>query len=61
MKKVIQFLKESRSELKKVSWPNWDDVSRSTTIVFAVVILFTIFIYLVDKVISFLMERLLMG
>ncbi|MCS6984533.1 MAG: preprotein translocase subunit SecE [Leptospiraceae bacterium] len=61
MKKVIQFLRESRAELRKVSWPNWEDVSRSTTIVFFVVIVFTIFIYVVDKIISLLMELLLTG
>lgn len=61
MKKMFQFLKEAKAELKKVSWPSWDDVTRSTTVVFISVIIFTIFIYLTDKAISMLIEGLLSG
>ena len=33
MKKIIQFFKESYAELKKVVWPNRDDVISSVKVV----------------------------
>lgn len=61
MKKLFRFLKEAKAELKKVSWPSWNEVTQSTTVVFVVVIIFTVFIYLVDKGISSIIEGLLGG
>ena len=59
MKRFIQFLKEARAELRKVSWPTWDDVTRSTVVVFVTVVLFTLFVYFVDDSISFILEKVL--
>lgn len=59
MKGIIQFFKEVNAELKKVSWPSWDEVNRSTIVVFVAVILFTLFVYLADKSISFLIGKVL--
>ena len=50
MKKIIQFFKESYSELRKVVWPSREDVSASvkvvviSTIVMAVVLGFVDFV-----------------
>ena len=56
MKRLFRFLKDARTELKKVSWPTWDEVTRSTVIVFVACILFTLFVFAadlgVDKVIK---------
>lgn len=59
MKKMITFLKEARAELKKVTWPTWEDVSSSTIVVFIAVIVFTLFIFLLDKVISGVVTKVL--
>ena len=59
MKRFIQFLKEARAELRKVSWPTWDDVTRSTVVVFVTVVRFTLFVYFVDDSISFILEKVL--
>ncbi len=48
MKKIWTFLAEARAELRKATWPSWDEVSRSTLVVFVTVILFAVLIYLVD-------------
>lgn len=48
MKKIWQFLVEARAELRKATWPSWDEVSRSTIVVFATVIVFAVMVYLVD-------------
>lgn len=48
MKRIWQFLVEARAELRKATWPSWDDVSRSTLVVFVTVIFFAVLIYAVD-------------
>lgn len=59
MKRLWNFLKEAREELKKVTWPTWDDVTRSTVVVFIAVILFTLFIYGADELISLVLDKVL--
>ena len=39
MRKLIQFLKDARAELKKVSWPSRKELTGSTTLVITVSIL----------------------
>jgi len=41
--KTIQFVKESREELKKVSWPEKDEVSALTMVVLVTVIITSLF------------------
>ena len=60
MNKLFQFLKEARAELRKVSWPTWDEVTASTVVVFVTVILFTAFIYGLDTGIGTLVNKLLL-
>ncbi len=44
VKKIFSFLGESREELKKVSWPNRDDVSRYTAVTVITLIVFAVYI-----------------
>jgi preprotein translocase subunit SecE len=48
MKKIVQFFKESVSELKKVSWPSRDEVKSSTKVVVVSVFIFAAILGLVD-------------
>jgi preprotein translocase subunit SecE len=50
MRKLIQFLKEARLELKKVSWPSRKEVVGSTTLVIVVSVLAGLFLGLLDVV-----------
>jgi preprotein translocase subunit SecE len=50
MRKLIQFLKEVRLELKKVSWPSRKELVGSTTLVIVVSILAGLFLGLLDIV-----------
>ncbi len=50
MKKLIQFLKEARVELKKVSWPTRKEVIASTTLVIVVSVLAGLFLGALDVV-----------
>ena len=57
--RFFKFLKEVKAELKKVSWPTWDEVSRSTIVVFVTLIFFTMFIYYSDYVIKVIVDKVL--
>ena len=59
MRRFWEFLKESRKEFQKVSWPEWEDVSRSTYIVFFTVIFFAVFLFLVDILVQNALRLLL--
>ena len=52
MKKFVEYIKQSASELKKVSWPSKEEVKSSTLIVIGTIIFVSLFLGLVDKVIS---------
>jgi preprotein translocase subunit SecE len=49
VKKMFSFVKESRDELKKVSWPNRDDISRYTVVTVITLSVFSIFLWVVDS------------
>ena len=48
MAKVIQFVKESRAELKKVVWPTRDDVISSIKVVIISTIIVALILGLLD-------------
>ncbi|MCL2026753.1 MAG: preprotein translocase subunit SecE [Leptospirales bacterium] len=49
LRKAIQFTKEARDELRKVSWPDKDEVTNFTWVVIVVVFLISIFLWFVDS------------
>ena len=57
-KRLGRFFKQSWSELKKVSWPNFNTVVKNTGIVLAVVLFFLLVILGVDMLFSFLLIQL---
>jgi len=46
--KPLQFVREVRAELKKVSWPTRDEVRRYSIIVLIALIVFTAFVFGID-------------
>jgi len=48
MKKIVKFLGESMTELKKVVWPSRDSVVSSTKLVLISTVLFALFFWLAD-------------
>ncbi|MEA3328281.1 MAG: preprotein translocase subunit SecE [Candidatus Omnitrophota bacterium] len=50
--KIVGFLKEARTELKKVSWPTKDELIGSTVIVIVVTLLLVTFIGICDYFLS---------
>jgi preprotein translocase subunit SecE len=47
-----QFVREVRAEMRKVSWPSWDDLRKSTLTITVIVILIGILIGLMDWLFS---------
>jgi len=46
------FMQDVRGELRKVSWPSWDDLRRSTGVITIIVIIIGILIGLMDWMFS---------
>jgi len=59
MKKIVKFLKEVQSELKKVRWPNKKELVKLTTVVIIVTIIVSIYIGGLDFIFAKLMEILI--
>jgi preprotein translocase subunit SecE len=52
IKKIRQFLEEVRLELKKVSWPTFDELRGSTYVVLSLSIIVAIFLFIVDLILT---------
>ena len=48
IKELIQYFKDSREELKKVTWPDREEVTSYTVVVVIAVVIFSIFLWIVD-------------
>lgn len=60
MKKSIQFLREAKEELKKVTWPDRDEVTSFTMVVVVTVVIIAMFLWMVDTGLMALI-RVVMG
>ena len=56
-----QFLREVKTELKKVTWPSRKDTVSGTLVVLVTVFIIAIFLGLVDSGLSYLINMLLKG
>lgn len=57
-KRLGHFFVKSWSELKKVSWPSFKEVVKNTCIVLLVVLFFSVIIFGVDMLFTFLISLL---
>jgi preprotein translocase subunit SecE len=57
--KVKKFAADVWIELKKVSWPSRDELRGSTVVVIVAVILISVVIGVVDRILSFGLEKVL--
>lgn len=53
-----QFLSDVRAEMNRVSWPSANDVKNTTIIVVIAVIFFAVYLFAIDKGITFLITQL---
>ena len=56
--RLSQFLRDVRAEMKRVSWPTLNEVRNTTIITLVAVIFFAIYLFLVDRVWTFLLTQL---
>lgn len=57
--RVIQFFREVKTELKKVTWPPRKEAVASTVVVLVVVFIIAVFLFVVDQGLSFLIRNVL--
>jgi preprotein translocase subunit SecE len=56
--RTSQFLRDTRAELRRVSWPTANEVKNTTIITLVAVVFFALYLFGVDRVWSFLIEHL---
>jgi len=56
--RLSQFLRDVRAEMKRVSWPTLNEVRNTTVITLVAVIFFAVYLFLVDRIWSFLLTQL---
>ena len=57
--KLVKKTKETVSELKKVTWPSFGKVVKQTAIVLGVVLFFTVILFGIDRLLSWLFSLLI--
>ncbi len=58
MKRVVQFLRDYKSESKKIVWPGFKDVLKNTAIVLVVCLVIGAFVWLIDLGLGFLLNEI---
>ena len=56
--RLSHFLRDVRAEMKRVSWPTAIEVKNTTIITLVAVIFFAVYLFLVDRIWSFLLTQL---
>jgi preprotein translocase subunit SecE len=56
--RTAQFVRDTRSEMRRVSWPTANEVKNTTIITLIAVIFFALYLFGIDRVWAFLIERL---
>jgi preprotein translocase subunit SecE len=56
--RTSQFIRDTRAEMRRVSWPTANEVKNTTIITLIAVVFFAIYLFGVDRVWSFLIKQL---
>ena len=56
--KLRNYVIETREELRKCTWPSWDELRGSTVLVVLSIFLLGAFTYVIDQVIFFLVTQM---
>lgn len=60
-RQLLGFMKDSRTEVRKMVWPTRVETMQTTMMVFVIVLVITIFLWLVDMLLGFGVRSLLGG
>src|SRR6266850_5104540 len=58
IQRTSQFLRDTRAEMRRVSWPTANEVKNTTIITLIAVVFFAAYLFGVDRILSFLIEHL---
>jgi preprotein translocase subunit SecE len=53
------YVEEVKAEMKRVSWPTWQQVRATTGVVIAAVFLFAAYFFVVDAAVSSLVQKII--
>jgi preprotein translocase subunit SecE len=53
------YIEDIRTEMKRVSWPNWKQVRATTGVVIAAVFLFAAYFFVVDAIVNAAITRII--
>jgi len=56
-KRMVTFVQEVIAELKRTTWPKWDEVRGTTTVVIIAVFIFALFLWAVDLCLGYLYQQ----
>ena len=59
MQKVIEYLRNVRAEMGKVTWPTYGEIWTATLLVLALSAVVSLFVFVCDKVLNLVLGRLL--
>ncbi|MCI6874029.1 MULTISPECIES: preprotein translocase subunit SecE [Hallerella] len=59
MQKIQQYIKEVIQEMKKVTWPTWEELKGSTLVVMLFSVIMGCYIAAIDLGLSFIVDKLL--
>lgn len=51
--RLLDFLREVRAEVRKVTWPTWEELKKATTVIIIFVLLLGLLIGLMDSILQF--------
>ena len=58
LQRTSQFMRDTRAEMRRVSWPTANEVKNTTIITLIAVVFFAIYLFAVDQIWSFLIGHL---
>ena len=59
MNRIKKFFSDVKFEMKKVSWPSWDELKGSTFVVISFSILVSIFLFFIDRILATVLQVVL--
>jgi preprotein translocase subunit SecE len=59
LKKAVDFLREAKAELKKVTWPTRKETISSTWLVLIMTVIVSAYLGLVDSVLAWIIKKIL--
>jgi preprotein translocase subunit SecE len=58
LKRLTVYVQETREELKKCSWPSWQELKGSTALIIVAIALLGIFTFVVDRILTLIFFKL---